>query len=143
MTLVVSEASPLIALQQIGAVRLLKGLSGGGVIPPAVAEEVAPSVPLPSWIEPRPLQQAVVVEVLHASSSPGESEAISLARELHTDWLGSARKKRSPWDRVSGACVTGRRCHAPRGRSRSGTRQGSMECRPDCHWGTAIAVIPG
>jgi predicted nucleic acid-binding protein len=87
VTLVVSDASPLIALHQIDALKLLEGLFGGIVISPAVAKEVAPSVPLPSWVETRPLEQPMAGEVLHASLGAGESEAISLARELHADWL--------------------------------------------------------
>ena len=39
MTLVVSDASPLNALQQIDELRLLQGLFGEVIIPPAVARE--------------------------------------------------------------------------------------------------------
>jgi predicted nucleic acid-binding protein len=56
VSLVVSDASPLIALQQIDQLKLLHGLFGEVVIPPAVALEVAPSV-LPAWIITRPLAQ--------------------------------------------------------------------------------------
>lgn len=87
MTRVVSNASPLIALQQIGELELLHKLFGEIVIPPAVAHEVAPSVTLPSWAEGRPLQQPMAGEILRASLGAGESEAISLAQEIRAAWL--------------------------------------------------------
>lgn len=86
MTLVVSDASPLIALHQVDQLALLEGLFGEIVIPPAVAPEVA-GIPLPPWIKTRPPQQATAREILHASLGPGESEAISLAQEIRADWL--------------------------------------------------------
>jgi hypothetical protein len=87
VTLVVSDASPLIALGQVGELRLLQGLFGEVVIPPAVAREVAPGVALPSWVKTRALQQPVAGEILRASLGAGESEAISLAQELRAEWL--------------------------------------------------------
>ncbi len=87
MTLVVSDASPLIALQQIDELRLLQGLFGEVVIPPAVAREVAPSVTLPAWIKTRSLQEPMAGEILRATLGPGESEAISLAQQIRADWL--------------------------------------------------------
>jgi len=77
----------LIALQQIGELELLQGLFGEIVIPPAVAREVAPTVSLPSWAQTRPLQQPMAGEILRGSLGPGESEAISLAQEVRSDWL--------------------------------------------------------
>lgn len=87
MTLVVSNASPLIALDQIGEMKLLQGLFGEILIPPAVAREVEPGVPLPPWVKTRPLQQPMAGEVLRASLGAGESEAISLAQEIRSEWL--------------------------------------------------------
>ena len=88
MTLVVSDASPLIALQQIAELQLLQGLFGEVVIPPAVAREISPSVKtLPSWLKTRSLQQPMAGEILHASLGAGETEAISLAQETRADWL--------------------------------------------------------
>jgi uncharacterized protein len=84
---VVAHASPLIALQQIDQLALLKALFDEVVIPPAVAREVAPGLMLPSWIRERALQQPIAREVLRASLGPGESEAISLALEIHADRL--------------------------------------------------------
>jgi predicted nucleic acid-binding protein len=78
---VVSNASPLIALQQIGHLQLLEQLFGAVLIPPAVAREVAPTVALPAWIGQQVLTQPVGPKILGASLGPGESEAISLALE--------------------------------------------------------------
>jgi uncharacterized protein len=86
VTLVVSDASPLIALQQIDELKLLQGLFGEVIIPPAVAREVA-SLSLPPWAKTRSLQQPMAGEILHASLGAGESEAISLAQEIHANWL--------------------------------------------------------
>src|SRR5262245_19914519 len=55
---VVTNTSPVIALDQIGQLWLLKSLFGEVFAPPAVAAEAVPSVPeLPSWIVLRPLSQ--------------------------------------------------------------------------------------
>jgi len=75
---VVSNASPIIALDEIGRLSLMQQLFGTVLIPPAVAVEVAPSVTLPPWIEQRALTQAIGPMVLRASLGPGESETISL-----------------------------------------------------------------
>jgi len=56
---VVADASPLIALQQIDQLALLKALFDEVVIPPAVAREVAPRLMLPSWIRERALLQPI------------------------------------------------------------------------------------
>lgn len=78
---VISNASPLIALQQIDHLQLLELLFGAIVIPPAVAREVAPSVALPAWIGQQGLSQPIGPRILSASLGPGESETISLALE--------------------------------------------------------------
>src|SRR5437867_2105725 len=64
---VVSNASPIIALDEIGRLSLMQQLFGTVLIPPAVAVEVAPSVTLPPWIEQRALTQAIGPMVLRAS----------------------------------------------------------------------------
>lgn len=79
---VVCNASPLIALEQIGRLPLLEALFGTVLIPPAVVQEVTPGRTLPAWIDSRPLAQAIGPVVLGASLGPGESEAISLALEV-------------------------------------------------------------
>jgi predicted nucleic acid-binding protein len=84
---VVADASPLIALQRIEQLGLLQALFEEVYVPPAVAREVAPRLTLPPWIRERALQQPIAREVLRASLGTGESEAISLALELHADRL--------------------------------------------------------
>lgn len=80
---VVCNTSPLIALFQIGQLPLLQTLFGTVLVPPAVVREVTPGLALPDWVESRPLDQALAPLVLSASLGPGESEAISLALEVH------------------------------------------------------------
>ena len=55
MIVVVADASPLIALERIGRLELLKALFEEVLIPPAVAAEVAPRLLLPPWIRERAL----------------------------------------------------------------------------------------
>ncbi len=87
MSVVVSDASPLIALQQIGQLALLERLFGTLLIPPAVARETDIGGTWPTWIHERPPAQPLSSQVLRASLGPGESEAISLALEAHADLL--------------------------------------------------------
>ncbi len=55
----------------------------GVVVPPAVAREIAPTLPgPPPWIVVRRLSQPLHPEVARAALDPGESEALSLALEL-------------------------------------------------------------
>jgi len=84
---VVCNASPLIALAQIGQLALLEQLFGTVVVPPAVIRETAPSVSPPTWVEERPLAQPIGPRILRASLGPGESETISLALELGARWV--------------------------------------------------------
>jgi predicted nucleic acid-binding protein len=79
--LVVSDSSPLIALDQIGQLKLLHDLYGEVVVPDAVAAEVAPSLSLPAYITTRPLAMRVGLEALHPTLGPGETEAIILAQQ--------------------------------------------------------------
>lgn len=85
--IVISNASPLIALEQIGQLGLLEQLFSSVVIPPAVVREVSASVALPPWVTEQSLDQAVGPRVLTASLGVGESEAISLALEVHARLL--------------------------------------------------------
>jgi hypothetical protein len=53
---VIADASPLIALHQIGQISLIERLFDRILIPSAVAREVSPSLPsLPAWIMARDL----------------------------------------------------------------------------------------
>jgi predicted nucleic acid-binding protein len=89
--LVVADSSPLIVLVNIGHVDVLPKLFGEIIIPPAVAGELAaPSRPQavrdfaaapPAWLK---IQRPTTVQQM-PELHPGESEAISLAIELHAD----------------------------------------------------------
>jgi len=89
--LVIADSSPLIALVNIGHVEVLPKLFGQVVIPPAVASEIfAASRPqavrdfaaaLPGWLTVQAPRSAEPIPELH----PGESEALTLAIELHAD----------------------------------------------------------
>ena len=84
---VVSNSSPLIALDGIGELNLLEKLFTDIVIPPAVTRETASSKGLPGWIREMALGQAIGAQVLSASLGAGESEAICLALELNARWV--------------------------------------------------------
>lgn len=76
---VVSNSSPLIALERIGRVDLLRQIFGAKMaIPPAVAREVYANAAIPQWI-----RIMSVVTVVDPTASPtlgaGEREAIALA----------------------------------------------------------------
>lgn len=81
MSSVVSDASPLIALHEIGQLDLLRTLFGTVSIPPAVARESL-SVAKPTWIVEQPLVRPRVSLVERAGLGAGEREAISLALEI-------------------------------------------------------------
>ena len=83
MTAVVADASPLIAFHQIGQLPLLEALFTTLLVPPAVAKEIAPTVPSQPWILERSLTQPIAPAVQSARLGAGETEAISLALELH------------------------------------------------------------
>lgn len=87
MTGVVADASPLIAFQQIGHLPLLQALFTSLLVPPAVAREIALSVPSQPWIVERQPTPPLAPRVLQATLGTGESEAISLALELRADRL--------------------------------------------------------
>ena len=89
--LVIADSSPLIALVNIGHIDVLPKLFGEIIIPPAVAIEIASSnrpdavrqlaaIP-PAWLKVQAPSTILRMADLH----PGESEAISLAIEIHAD----------------------------------------------------------
>jgi hypothetical protein len=84
---VVADASPLIAFQQIGQLQLLRTMFGEVTVPPAVAREILPSVPFAPWVVERRLTQPIAPLVLRANLGAGESEALSLAVEIRADLL--------------------------------------------------------
>ena len=80
---VVADASPLIALRQLDQLELLERLFAEVTLPPAVAEEVRPSLPvLPPWIRVRQLSRPIDAVILRAALGRGETEALGLAKEL-------------------------------------------------------------
>lgn len=80
-SVVVSDASPLIALAQIGQLNLLPALFGQVWIPPAVQSEIASQVPVFGWLVIRAPQ--AVPEHLAVQLDAGEAEAIALAIDHH------------------------------------------------------------
>ena len=84
---VVADASPLIALDHLGHLDLLRELFGTVLIPPAVAREASSLHTLPDFISVRALGQPVAARVLAASLGPGEREAMSLAIETSARWV--------------------------------------------------------
>ena len=91
--LVISDSSPLIVLVNIGHVDVLPKLFGRVFIPPAVATELFASsraqavrdfmAAQPAWLAVQRPTTTQQIPELH----PGESEALSLAIELHADLL--------------------------------------------------------
>ncbi len=80
---VIADASPLIALHQIGQISLIEHLFDRILIPSAVAREVSPSLPtLQAWIMVRDLTQPIGAEILRASLGAGESDTLALALEV-------------------------------------------------------------
>ena len=84
---VVSNSSPLIALDQIGRLALLHDPFSTVVVPPAVVRETSPRLALPAWVTKLPLGQPIGARVLSASLGCGEREAICLAVECNARWL--------------------------------------------------------
>ena len=73
----VFDASPLIALHQVGQLTLVRELFLHTLVPPIVAHEVAPSLGLlPHWIE---VQEGRVTPQLSRQLDAGERAAIALA----------------------------------------------------------------
>ena len=74
-------------LEKVGQLELFYRLFGGLSVPPAVASEFAPSVPLRDWMHVQPLSLPVPNDVVAARLGPGETEAIALALEIHPVWI--------------------------------------------------------
>ena len=93
MMLVIADTSPLILLVTIGHIEILPRLFGRVAVPPAVVRELSGSsrseavqdwiTSSPEWLEIRQPQFLLSIPKLHA----GETEALSLAVELHADLL--------------------------------------------------------
>jgi predicted nucleic acid-binding protein len=91
--IVVSDASPIIALAAIGQVDLLRGVHGDVLVPAAVRDEIhgdATGVALLAaspWIAVRSATRRDLVRDLEHRVDAGEAEAIALAIELDADFL--------------------------------------------------------
>ena len=83
---VVSNSSPLIAFAAIQQLSLFPALFESVLIPPAVALEIAPSIPtLPSWLSVESLRMPLPEVVLRRSLGVGEREALALAVEIQAE----------------------------------------------------------
>jgi uncharacterized protein len=87
---VVSDTGPIIALAQIGQLDRLYDLFGQILIPPAVQAEIKDETSIAAmnaagWIQVKPVQAAVAVQLLREELDAGESEAIVLAQEVDAD----------------------------------------------------------
>ena len=81
--IVISNASPLIALTQIGRLDLLGQIHPEVLIPSAVAKEIAPTLAsLPHWLVVRPLSLPRKPATVSGAIGSGEHEVISLGLEL-------------------------------------------------------------
>jgi hypothetical protein len=94
--IVVSDASPLIALGRIGRLDLLREIFGSLVIPDAVWKEVVEAgidkegsvnVAEAAWISRQSVLDYSLVNLLRHDLGAGEAEAIVLARECNADFL--------------------------------------------------------
>jgi uncharacterized protein len=93
MPVVVSDTSPLRALQHLGHLDWLHELFGHVFLPPAVAAELRcppatyASIEVSGWphLEVRAPRNAARVTELQVELDPGEAEAIALAEELRAD----------------------------------------------------------
>lgn len=85
MSGVVSNASPLIAFQQLGQLGLLGSLFGTVLASPAVMREARSVIERPAWLVERSLAQPLPAAIRRAGLGAGESEALALALELRAD----------------------------------------------------------
>ena len=88
MTIVVADASPIIALTAVGRLDLLHSLFGDITIPEIVAMEVQPSVlALPDWVTVTRTPQDTPTPILSRALDPGERGALALALALNAELL--------------------------------------------------------
>jgi predicted nucleic acid-binding protein len=94
--IVVSNATPLIAMAMANRFDLLQKIFGRICIPQGVYEEVAeeggerfgaPDVRQAPWIQVVGVKDRLAVQVLADDLGKGESETIVLAKELQADWV--------------------------------------------------------
>jgi hypothetical protein len=86
--IVVSDASPITSLLQVGHCELLRSLFGEVLIPPAVNVELRRfHETLPTFVQVREVRDKQVIEALETLLDRGEAEAIALASELGADYV--------------------------------------------------------
>lgn len=94
--IVVSDASPLVALSAVGKLDLLPALYGEVIVPAAVYREaVTDAAGQPgyadraaaTWLRVESLTDRTLVESFAGKLDPGEAEAIALAVELSAELL--------------------------------------------------------
>ena len=94
--IVVSDTSPINALQRIGQLDLLPVIFGRVVIPPSVRTELQNAVKhgldlnvidQAEWLEVHPISNQTKIVEFQEKLELGESEAIALSLELHADFL--------------------------------------------------------
>lgn len=94
--IVVSDATPLIALAKIGRLALLQDLFGTIWVPDAVYAEVTFRVPnrpgadevrQASWISVMSVLDSVKADYLRLDLDRGEAEVLVLAAEMAADWV--------------------------------------------------------
>jgi len=93
---VISDTSPLNALQRIGHLHLLPAIFGRVIIPPAVYSELQNAerygldlnaIDAAGWLEIHVVSNQIKVTEIQKALDIGESEAIALAIELNADYL--------------------------------------------------------
>lgn len=112
--IVVSDASPLVALSAVGKLDLLPTLYGEVVVPPAVYREaVTDAVGQPgqadraaaTWLRVEALTDRTLLDTFAGKLDAGEAEAIALAVQLSADLLlvdeRKARKIALAWESPS------------------------------------------
>lgn len=94
--IVVSDASPIIALSLIGQLNLLKSLYRQVEVPQAVYQEITylgedqkgvQEILQASWISVRHISNDVLANALLGELDQGEAEAITLAKEIDAELL--------------------------------------------------------
>jgi predicted nucleic acid-binding protein len=76
------------ALARIQRLDLLPAIFESVLIPPAVAREIAPSIPiLPAWLRVQAPNVPPPASLLRRRLGDGEWEALALAVELKADWI--------------------------------------------------------
>lgn len=94
--IVVSDASPIIALSLIGQLKLLKDLYHEIEVPGAVYQEITrlgkdqtgvQEILRANWILARPINNDVLANALLGELDQGEAEAITLAKEVKAELL--------------------------------------------------------